>query len=52
MSTFPIDFPIGYRFMPTDQQLIGYLKDKTGGVEIPPNTVIEENIYALEPSLL
>ncbi|XP_059632694.1 NAC domain-containing protein 68-like [Cornus florida] len=45
---------VGYRFEPTDEELIsGYLKRKLNGEqELPSNAVIDMDIYACEPWFL
>ncbi|KAK9087947.1 hypothetical protein Syun_030341 [Stephania yunnanensis] len=45
-----ITFPIGYRFEPTDAELIQhYLIKKNNNLELPPNNIINENIYKFHP---
>ncbi|KAK6934949.1 NAC domain [Dillenia turbinata] len=46
-------FPPGYRFKPSDQELIQYyLQNKVDGRPLPPNKIIEEDIYLASPEYL
>ncbi|KAK9087949.1 hypothetical protein Syun_030343 [Stephania yunnanensis] len=43
-------FPIGYRFEPLDAELIlHYLIKKNNNLELPPNNIVNENIYKFHP---
>ncbi|KAK6937158.1 NAC domain [Dillenia turbinata] len=52
----PFDFdsiPVGYRFCPTSKELIiDYLQKKINGEPLPPNKIIEVNIYDYHPQVL
>ncbi|XVE75618.1 hypothetical protein DITRI_Ditri12bG0107600 [Diplodiscus trichospermus] len=46
-------FPIGYRFVPTDEELImSYLKNKIDNKPLPPNNIPEVNLYSKDPAQL
>ncbi|RWR79368.1 NAC domain-containing protein 18-like protein [Cinnamomum micranthum f. kanehirae] len=44
--------PLGYRFCPTDEELIHYLLLKNYGLELPSNQIKECNVYAFNPDQL
>ncbi|KAK6937162.1 NAC domain [Dillenia turbinata] len=52
----PFDFksiPVGYRFCPTSNELIiHYLQKKINGEPLPPNKIIEVNVYDYHPQVL
>ncbi|XP_042397601.1 NAC transcription factor 32-like [Zingiber officinale] len=42
--------PIGYRFLPTDKELIvDYLANKVAGKPVPSTAVVEADVYGTEP---
>lgn len=46
-------FPDGYRFTPTDEELIlCYLKKKIENIPLPPNRIRDEDIYQFNPNTL
>ncbi|PPS18880.1 hypothetical protein GOBAR_AA01684 [Gossypium barbadense] len=45
--------PAGYRFKPTDQELMDYyLRRKISGLPLPPNKIREVNFYSHDPETL
>ena len=53
-ETFPFDtFPPGYRFCPTDDELVRfYLNKKVSNEPLPPNQIVETNLYHHNPEFL
>ncbi|XP_030941792.1 NAC transcription factor NAM-1-like [Quercus lobata] len=53
-DTFPFDtFPPGYRFCPTDNELVRfYLNKKVSNEPLPPNQIVETNLYHHNPEFL
>ena len=47
------DLPPGYRFCPTDVELIRfYLNKKVSNEPLPPNQIVETNLYSYNPEFL
>ncbi|KAK3221439.1 hypothetical protein Dsin_008464 [Dipteronia sinensis] len=47
------NFPPGYRFMPRDQELVvSYLKPKVLNLYLPPNVILDVELYRLNPDQL
>ncbi|KAI9191987.1 hypothetical protein LWI28_016438 [Acer negundo] len=47
------NFPPGYRFMPRDQELVvSYLKPKVLNLYLPPNVILEVELYRFNPDQL
>ncbi|KAK0572150.1 hypothetical protein LWI29_026921 [Acer saccharum] len=47
------NFPSGYRFMPRDQELVvSYLKPKVLNLYLPPNVILEVELYRFNPDQL
>ncbi|XXG58980.1 hypothetical protein AAC387_Pa04g1152 [Persea americana] len=44
--------PVGFRFCPTDEELIKYLWIKNNGLVLPSNAITEYNVYACNPDQL
>ena len=52
-ETLPLSLPPGYRFAPTDRELVvDYLSNKVSGKPIPGNRIIDVNIYHFHPQKL
>ena len=50
---FDLDsLPLGYRFSPTDEELLLYLSNKAHHQPLPTNKIIELNLYAHHPEQL
>ena len=46
-------FPPGYRFCPTDDELVRfYLNKKVSNEPLPPNQIVETNLYHHNPEFL
>ncbi|XP_038988770.1 NAC domain-containing protein 83-like [Phoenix dactylifera] len=45
-------FPRGYRFLPTMEELIEYLKEKDSGKPLPTNIIKEVELYNHQPAVL
>jgi len=41
--------PHGFRFNPTDEELIQFLDRKASGQEMPLHFILETNVYEREP---
>ncbi|KAK6924674.1 NAC domain [Dillenia turbinata] len=52
MSGEDLNFPLGIRFCPTNEELISYLWMKINGEPLPPNKIIEANVYEFSPQIL
>jgi hypothetical protein len=44
--------PHGFRFNPTDEELIQVLDRKASGQEMPLHFILEMNVYEREPQVL
>ncbi|KAI4304994.1 hypothetical protein L6164_028386 [Bauhinia variegata] len=52
-KAYLMSFPPGYRFCPTDEELIRcYLTKKIKNEKLPPSIIVEENIYRFHPENL
>ena len=48
----PDNLPLGYRFCPTDTELLVYLTRKIHHQPLPPNNIAQVNLYAHHPEQL
>ena len=48
----PDNLPLGYRFSPTDTELLVYLTRKIHHQPLPPNNIAQVNLYAHHPEQL
>ena len=51
-TSFFDKFPPGFVFMPSDGQLVGYLRKKIDNEPLPPNRIEDVELYKFSPEFL